>query len=139
MAAPILPLLATEPMRLMQEAGLRHRATPVTRTVVRQPNGEYVVTWVPGIETCALFVVGNSDTLEIAAAHGVAATGILKLPRGTRPDVGQHYIVRGTLLGTCEPWERTLKVTADLSEDTERVVRRLLVVETVLDTKPPAA
>lgn len=138
MAAPILPTLATEPLRLIQEAGLRHTAVPVTKTAERLPNGEYVITWVEGPEVCALFVVAGQAALEQAAARGVAATGILKLPRGTRPDVGQYYKVRGTVPGSCEAWERTLKVTADLSEDTERIIRRVMVQETVLDTSPTA-
>lgn len=118
-------------LRHLQEAGLRHRATPVTKETIRLPNGEYEVVWVEGTEVPALFVVGGSKVAELAAARGVTAEGVLKLKRGTDVDVGQRYRVTGIIKG--REWERVLEVTADLSEDTERVVRRLLVIETELD------
>jgi hypothetical protein len=115
----------------MQEAGLRHRATAVTLTTIRQDNGETEQVWVEGTTVPALFVVAGSRIAELAAARGVQATGVLKLRRGTQVDVGQRYRVTGIQQGV--QWSRLLEVTADLSEDTERIVRRVLVVETELD------
>lgn len=132
MAAPIIPDQSIVGLRAMQEAGLRHFATRVSLEEIRLPNGEYEKVWVAHPpEVPCLFVVTDSRIAELAAAKGVQAIGVLKLKRGTEVDVGTRYSVRGIQKG--REWVRVFEVTADMSEDTERIVRRTLVVEVDID------
>jgi hypothetical protein len=132
MAAPIIPEPALSPLRVMQEKGLRHRATPVTLETIRLPNGEYDEVWVEGTEVPALFMVAGTEIAELAAVHGVRAVGVLKMKIAPAlTEVGQLYRVRGIQRGTERLWE--LKVTADLDQGQARIIRRTLVEETEID------
>lgn len=127
MPRPVLPEEALAPLKAVQEFGFRHEVQFETLEVVRLPNGEYDQRWAEdGGPEPGLLIIGGAGLAELAAARGVRAEGVLKVRRG-RLVAGRRALVRGVLGGVA--WQRLMRVTADLGGNTERMVRRALVVD----------
>lgn len=108
---PLLPSLATAPLRAVIEGELVHLATLTTTTQVRQPGGEYRDETTVFADVPCLLTSPSARDLEIAASRGVAMQFRFLLPLGTAVSVGTTAQVTGADEDGNE-WTRAVRLTA---------------------------
>ncbi len=116
------------PTRQMRLQAFDHTFTPVTFARIRQPNGEYVVVPQEGTPVMGKLVIATARAAEEAAAKGVKADWIGKVPLGTPIVEGQQFRVTGVTADV--GWTETVTVTGDLKGD--RINRRFAAMDTDL-------
>ena len=114
------------PLRAMRVAAFDHVFTPITFTRIRQPNGEYEVVPQEGTVVRGKLTIASVRAAEVAAAQGIKAEYVAKLPLGTPAVEGQQFRVTGQTAGVA--WTRTVAVTGDLGL-LGKVNRRLAAVD----------
>lgn len=112
----------------MRETAFDHVFTPITVIKVRLPNGEYTTVIEEGDPILGKLVIVTAREAEQAAARGVKADWIGKLPLGTPVSEGQEFRVTGLTMDLA--WTESIRVTGDLKGD--RINRRFAAVDAAL-------